>query len=66
MKEVGGVSLCFLLTAGGGKGGAEGKKGGSCRFKSYCAQRSGSGSQVKHTVSACQQANRKDVALMST
>lgn len=26
MKEVGGVSLCFLLTAGGGKGGAEGKK----------------------------------------
>lgn len=26
MKEVGGVSLCILLTAGGGKGGAEGRR----------------------------------------
>lgn len=40
-----------------GEGWSRRKKGGSCRFKSYCTQRSGSGSQVKHTVSACQPAN---------
>lgn len=44
-----------------GEGWSRRKKGGSCRFKSYCSQRSGSGSQVKHTVSACQQANSKGV-----